>query len=143
MAGVCGWLAGDRLDEPVAGAFGTARWNQAFRQEKIACGSTRKEVLSQATCGPSSPTPPASGCPHPSLCPPFQGSHWADSSRPGKHLDGAHSSSSRGPALHSAAWLPDLTNPTRRSALDSQPWCLGSQKGAACSVCTASSHCQL
>lgn len=53
-----------------------------------------------------------------------------------QHLDGAHSSPPRGPAPHSAAWLPDPTNSTGRPPLDTWAWPPPSREGAVHSICS-------
>lgn len=101
------WRAGDRLAEPVVGAYGTASWHQGFRHQSIT--KIAPETRFWATPVAPPPLPLLTALPPRKLpSPPSSsvGSHWAGSSRPCKHLDGAHSSPSRGPAPHSAAWPP-------------------------------------
>lgn len=102
--GVRGVLAGNRLVEPVVGACGAAFWHQGFREENIAHGSTRKEVLGQATSpstSPRLPFPPSSG-----LVPMGQAA-----AGPG-NTSQVLIHPPQGPTPYLAAWLPDPTSST-------------------------------
>lgn len=91
----------------MVGAYGTASWHQGFRHQSIT--KIAPETRFWATPVAPPPLPLLTALPPRKLpSPPSSsvGSHWAGSSRPCKHLDGAHSSPSRGPAPQSAAWPP-------------------------------------
>lgn len=91
----------------------TPFWHENFDLETIASHSTRKVALGQVALHP---WPPCTGG-----LPPLAPSHWANSSRPCKHLDRIiyHPSGSQLP--NSVFWLPPTFSFLRRSPLDSGP----------------------